>query len=173
MTVSQNFTSKFDPDMTTFTPTTPEITTQEHSDDDDASYDVIVEVVSVATDEVELMVTTPEGSATSFQVALFQGVAQQPHVKMVARLGTVTLVTLGPLASGTNFTVSIKVGFADGGFVEEKVSFDTKPEDFEIIRVDDETACVRIRNKKNVKEAFTVSMDRASLNSNEGFSDDF
>jgi len=88
-------------------------------------------------------------------------------------VGRVTPVKLGPLASGTNFTASVKVAFMDGTFVEEKISFATKADDFEIIRVDDETACVRIRNKKNANESFTVSMDRASLGSYEGFSDDF
>ena len=33
--------------------------------------------------------------------------------------------------------------------------------------------CVKPTILQNVKESFTVSMDRASLNSYEGFSDDF
>ena len=82
--------------MTTMAQTTiePE-TTSSYSYDD-----VTVEITRVETSEAELMVTTPEVSATTFQVALFSSVATQPNVITVARVGRVTPVKLGPLASG-------------------------------------------------------------------------
>ena len=84
--------------MTTMAQTTsePETTSSYFVSSDD----VTIEIARVETSEAELMVTTPEGSATAFQVALFSSVATQPNVIRVARVGRVTPVKLGPLASG-------------------------------------------------------------------------